>query len=234
MYNNEVTYDEKWNTKENKNYQKKLMDFLRPRSRCCSHVPVSWSKEVYEFIMSLHDRYGIGYTTDTYNGYFVENNLYILFIKKPLQSLFYTTPEWLRSRNKKPWYKKVLRNIRMFFESYQYGFKVFFRHIFARIEQKFYNRQIVLDQFKEKFGSIRFYYNAPEHIENIIEKELIELEIKLSRKGAYYSLEELAKWSRTVYNEDNDVTTFPYKEYLEGEQGGAKRTSKHTDVSKSN
>lgn len=225
MYNNEVTYDEKWNTEENKEYQKKLMAFLVPRSRCHSHVPVAWSKEIYEFVISLHKRYGIGYTTDTYNGYFVENNLYILFIKKPLQSLFYRTPEWLRSRSKKPWYKKVLRNLRMFLESYQYGAKVLFRNILSKIEQKLYNRQIVLDQFKEKYGSIRFYYSAPEHIENIIEKELVELEIKLARKKAYYPLEELVKWSTIRYDGDKQIERFPYKEYLEGEKDGSKRTS---------
>lgn len=55
MYNNEVTYDPKWNTEENQ----KALDELNPlleETECWSDCPLSWAQEVLVLIKELKNR----------------------------------------------------------------------------------------------------------------------------------------------------------------------------------
>lgn len=243
MYNNEVTYHDKWDTEENKRLRDETIKFLGPRSYCRCDVPLSWAPEVNKLIKDIHSKYGIRYDLSSYYGYMYPRSLFDLLLKKPLKSLFYKTPEHMKKYYEdKPFYHRPLSNMKSFFGSYGYAFSVIKRNVIGTIYNRLFKPRVNISQVKEKFGSIRVYFGvlvdeksnyksneitrpgsvsftskSSNEIEEEIELMIKKMEIALAKKGAYYTLESMKKWSSSTWDEnDNKITKYPYKELIDG------------------
>lgn len=183
MYNNEITYDPKWDTEENRRLANLVMKFIYQRALCMSDVPLSWAKEVNELITAIHKRYRIAYELSSWNGYYINVSL-----------------------------SKIIRATGLYFA-------IFKRQIIGTLYNKLFKPQVRLSQVKEKYGQLRVYFDVigPNDIENDIDILIRQTEIKLAKKGAYYSIGNIIQWSRTTYENDEPVTTYPYKDLLEQE-----------------
>lgn len=223
MYNNEVTYDKKWDTFMNKKYQKQAMELVQDRSYCCCDVPLAWAKEVNELLQEINNKYGIQYNTISYRGYTYTRNLVELLIKAPFKALFYyhTVKDWEISyaeRKGKPTPKggyRVKKNIEGFVHSIKYAFNVIKRNTVAYFYNKFRKPQVGISQVKEKYGELRVYFSAPGALDDVIEDMIRRTEIKLSKKGAYYPLESMVKWNTSWTEDGKEIKRFYYKEILD-------------------
>lgn len=234
MYNNEITYHKKWETKYNKRFQRKCMDFISERSLCMCDVPLAWAEEVYRFLMMVEKKYGIAYDLNSYHGYYYSKKLLNLLFKKPFKALF-TVPsrQWAIQMSKHyendgkaiPDSLKKLINPKItclikqqlyaFFDTYSHGLKIIYRNMIGTLYNWYRKPLVSIQQVKEKYGTLRIYFDAEEPIEKQITHEIRKLEIALAKKNAYFKLENMVKWS-IIYDENgNTVTKFPYKEIIE-------------------
>ena len=74
MFNNDVTYDERWGTSENRKYLRKLENKYLHRSICSPSCPVGWAKEVYDLLEHLDSEFGIAYNTTSMDGFMIKSN----------------------------------------------------------------------------------------------------------------------------------------------------------------
>jgi len=224
MHNNEVTYDKKWDTENNKALRKKVLDFLGPRSGCVCDVPAAWAQEVSWLISWMNSKFGIRYELSTHFGYFVDRNFFKLLFVNPWMSLTHNysrIPEHLkRYRTRKVWYKAFAKNISSAYSELKHSLKIIKRQIVGRLHNWRKDPTITISQVKEKFGSLRIYYsiNDPvnqKSIEEDIEFHIKSAEIMLSQKGAYYSIDQMYDWASTTYNGDTPVKKYPYREFID-------------------
>ena len=159
MHNNEVTYDNKWDTKKNKHYKDLAMEFAN-RGALPRDIPLSWAREVYFFFCKLDKEFGLRYDTNHY-----------------------------RSRTM-PGFFTLLK---MLFKNREEAKEVIKKKVYGTYYNLRYKPKVHVSQFKEKFGYVRIYYDAPEDIKPKIEKYIHNLEISLMRKGAYHSAVTLTK-----------------------------------------
>lgn len=218
MYNNEVTYDKKWDTEENIRYQKKCMKILEPRARCMSDVPRAWAKEVYQLLNFINKKYGIQYDLSSFRGWRVDQRVFVLLVKKPFMSLTHNynrVPDHLKKYyTKKPLHKKILSNIENAISNISQGISILYRDVIGSIYNKLRKPQVRIDQVKEKYGTLRVYCSASPEIEEEIDRLIKSLEVSLCYKDAYYSPKELYNWSTTRYDGDKKIETFPYRKFL--------------------
>lgn len=192
-----------WDTAEARAAEATLYNNYFLKSTCSSDCPTAWAPDVLNFFAMLDKEFGIQHNTETMGGYTVNGSIWELFVKDPIQSLIEAFKSNFLSKEpqkrdpltkKKSHYNfgEKLKNIYNdlgYSYSYAYrGFKV--RHINPLLN-KIQGNQVKFEQFKEKYGSLRFYYSAPEHIELLINKELNKLEIRLALSGTYSTLEHL-------------------------------------------
>jgi hypothetical protein len=224
-FNNDVTYHDKWDTKENKEWSNKLEPLLN-RSECHSHCPKSWAKESYYFLKDLDEKFGLSYSEGTHKGYFFQNDVYTEVIIAPfrliphtIKSIFSALSIHQREYILKKYPTRWSRVKRAFYRSYIKPIDAYIHKASHKFYATIYNKrrkpQIEFSQFKEKFGTIRFYYSAPKWIQNYVEDELCKLEIALSKKGAYYPIEEMKDWctSWSDYDHSYEVEEKEYSEY---------------------
>jgi len=85
MYNNEVTYNKKWETPENKAALKKLYDKFFDRSYAAPSCPIAWAPEVLELLELLDKELGIERNTSTIGAYYVQGTPLEWFIIGPFK-----------------------------------------------------------------------------------------------------------------------------------------------------
>lgn len=201
MYNNDVTYHKKWNTEENRKYQSKVWKYA-DRSTCSSDCPLAWSKEVYELLKDLDEKFGIAYDLSTNKGYHydprIRNVLYLMFLE-PILSIKYLIKSIWRDMfdpskyvvAKHPTALSRLKYTLFRGRGFLRGWSIARRLITGSIYNKFKKPQIRLSQVKEKYGHLNVYYDAPEWAENYIDDRIRLTEVKLAEKGTYYSVESM-------------------------------------------
>jgi hypothetical protein len=190
QYNNHVTYDEKWNTPENKAAMKKLYPYLR-RTRCGSDCPDSWAVEVLELVKKVEKLYGIRYHASTRWGYSSEGDIKHLtwLVKDLLGKPYIHTYGEMKKPTTMDYIKKWFTGLPERLSSFSSRINDYVRYVlWGRFYNWYRKPQVSLDQIKEKFGTLRFYFSAPYWIDKHVDEMIMETEIKLSEKGAYYSL----------------------------------------------
>lgn len=205
MYNNEVTYDKKWDTDENKIWLKKLEDKYFDRSYASPSCPVAWAKEVFELLELFQAELGIEYNTSTLRAYYPQGSFKDLFIIDPfrgacntfISQFFKAKPDYQRKTYNTT--QKLQKVVNAFIHPIGYGFRcIRIKHI-NPILNKILKPKLKLSQVKEKFGSLTLYIDAPDAFEKWVEEEIKKCEIKLALKGCYYSIESLYQNSTTSH-----------------------------------
>lgn len=246
MYNNEVTYDPKWDTEENKAAFKKLDEKFFDKSVCSPSCPNGWAPEVLELLETIEKEYGIVYNTSTIRAYYVQGKPFDHFITGPFKNAwnsFYSNfietidPEktWQVERRNKPVTTRLKKVFDSALDSIRYGKRAFRITHINPILNKIYKPKVVLSQVKEKYGELRIYYSAPEHLEPIIEKMIAKTEVKLALKGCYYPVESLwrAGSSRWVGTDSHpDIIETKEKTDSQGEKYIEVFTSSHRTAMK--
>lgn len=201
MYNNEVTYDKKWETKKNRHYRDMAMDIAK-KSECMSSIPLSWAREVYFFLRHLEHTYGIKYPTRTHMGYYlpsIPKTLRIMFIDpitrlpKTLKKLYkdvFSEPSKFQKKYAPTRKDRVKETLFGFCGrgGYLYGWQLAWHRLYGFAYNKIKRPKIGLGQFKEKFGYVTVYYDAPDDISKEVDRYIKRLELSLARKGAYYDV----------------------------------------------
>lgn len=206
MFNNDVTYNEKWNTKENHNALTELKEKYFSRSECMADCPPAWAPEVLELFNKLDKELGIKYNESTLNGFVIRKNWVSWFVTGPwldmipvIKSTFnppkYGTPKPLLFRI----FKLPSRMISAFKASFNFGFRAFRPKYLNRHLNKFFNKRITLGQVKEKYGELRIYSSCEDAFSEYVDQEVRRCEIKLAMKGAYYPLENFYNSSVGYY-----------------------------------
>lgn len=207
-HNNEVTYADKWDTKKNRRYKDMAMDIAK-RSDCASSIPLSWAREVYFFLHMLDTKFGIQYSTKTHMGWYypkTKEMLLLLFvvpiisiprtIKQLYKDIFGEPSKWRKRHTP----TKKLRVRETLFEgksAYFHGYQILWHRLYGYFYNKTKGPQISLGQFKEKFGYLTVYYDAPDDIKPQINKYIKALELGLLKKGAYHNVTTLVKQRNT-------------------------------------
>lgn len=203
MFNNEVTYHEKWNTPENKAALEELNRLYFDKSGCSPDCPLAWAPEVLELMNLIESELGIEYNTSTMRGYRIQGNPKDWFLINPFVNLIESfrndimkaPTDWSQPRGadgERPKLSVVARFKRFLcspFTAFSYGFRAIkIKHINA-ILNRIYKPKVELAQIKEKYGSLRLYYGSPLVYKEWIDREVRKTEIKLAMKGAYYPIE---------------------------------------------
>lgn len=228
MFNNDVTYDKKWETEENKMWLKKLDEKYFDRSYASPDCPVGWAKEVFELLEMFNNTLGIEHNTSTLRAYYPQGSFKDWFIIDPFKSAWNT---FVRQFFKpKPEYQsktyntteKLQKVVSSFLHPFGYGFRcVRVKHV-NPILNKILKPKLRLSQVKEKYGSLTLYIDVEPAFENWVQTEIKKCEIRLSLKGCYYPIENLYD-SKTEKN----VGTEYSPDMVEVEKGISSYDGKH-------
>lgn len=204
-YNNSVTYDEKWETEENKAAYEKLDKKYFDRSYASPSCPTAWAPEVLELLETLDKELGIERNTRTLRAYYPQGSFGDWFFKSPIKDAFSTfkrhffepKPEWQKKNYSL--FEKLEKVAGAFTHPIGYGFRcIKILHI-NPILNRIFKPKLALSQLKEKYGRLTIYFNAPEAFEDWVNNEIRKTTVKLAMKGAYYPIESL--WDASVeYN----------------------------------
>jgi hypothetical protein len=218
MYNNEVTYDKKWNTPENEAALKKLDKKFFDKSECSPSCPVAWAPEVLEMLETLEQELGLKYNESTMRAYYIQGTPFDHFVTGPFKqawSVFHSQfletidPEktWALAAREKPVMYRLKRVVDAGLHSIRYGFRALRITRVNPILNKIYKPKVRLSQIKEKYGSLNLYFSSADCYEQYIESLVAKTEIKLAMKGCYWPVESMwgtsTSWScGTEYNPD--------------------------------
>jgi hypothetical protein len=202
-YNNGVTYNDKWSTPENHGFVDRLNKEFFMRTDCGSDCPLSWAQEVYQLLKELDTKYGIAYQTTTIGGYYFQggNPFHRIFIQpfKSCFQLFVVNEKWKElaaysDLKSKPLLEKIKAIPGTFGHGVSYGVRTTFHQARAYVMNLIKRPKIHISQVKEKYGTLRVYYDVRDHnppdLNEIVQQMIDETEKKLSRKGAYYKIED--------------------------------------------
>jgi hypothetical protein len=207
MYNNDITYDKKWDTPENLAARAKIAKKFFDRSVCCPDCPTSWAPEVLELLETLDKELGIARNTQTMGGYNIRNSLganaiieSCLAAWNEFKHTFITAhdPESYLTKRlaKQSILQKLKRPVDAFLNNIKYSLRAFkVQHINVLIN-KLLKPKIHLSQIKEKYGELVIYFSSSDVHEEYIENLIKRTEIKLAIKGAYYPVETF--WGSTT------------------------------------
>jgi hypothetical protein len=206
VYNNDVTYNKKWDTPENLAARDKMAKKFFDRSVCCPDCPTSWAPEVLELLETIDKELGIARNTQTMGGYNMRNpfDKWIIapFIVswRELVYTFFTAhdPESHISQylHEMSFLKKLKRPINAFTGNVSYTFRAFKVQYINEFLNKLLKPKVHLSQIKEKYGELTVYFSTSDVYEEYIEKLIKQTEIKLAIKGAYTPIETF--WNTTV------------------------------------
>ena len=203
MYNNDVTYADKWETPENKAALAILEKKYFNKSECSPSCPVAWAPEVLEMMDYIQENFGFKHNTKTIRGYHIQGNPYEWFVKDPWSNFFtafnnnvfgevydYIKVEGQTTKKKikRPLMKRIKRIFSGTFFSVGYGLRASRVLYVNPILNKLQRNQVTLGQLKEKYGSIRCYFDAGA-LEEAVEYQVRKCEMKLAMKGCYYPVE---------------------------------------------
>lgn len=209
MYNNDVTYNNKWDTPENKAAYAKLQKKYFSNSECGPDCPVAWAPEVLELMELLDRELGFCYNESTMRGYYIQGNPKEWFLINPWKGFlhafkrnFFGKPMTSMFANggmdRKPLsvWERIKAIIDSTYHPVGYGFRALrIKHINSLLN-KFLNKRIRLGQLKEKYGELTVYFSCPSAFDEWVEQEIRKTEIKLALKGAYYPVESF--WDASV------------------------------------
>lgn len=203
MYNNEVTYNDKWNTPENKGFLKKLDDEFFHRSICSPDCPLSWSVEVYQLLKQLDKEFGIKYNNQTVKGYTITENsklkrifirpfvkTYLDLIKKPKRHPKASDEAYSVTLSRYKEYRTIKNVVETFIFHISYGLSTTYAQLKADAYNFVFRPKITLSQVKEKYGTLRLYIDYPRDQSDYINNLISKTERMLSEKGAYYKLKD--------------------------------------------
>lgn len=210
MYNNEITYDERWNTSENRKYMRKLETKYLHRSVCSPSCPVGWAKDVYDLLEHLNSEFGIAYNETSIDGFMVRGNplkdIFIRPITGFMSSVYssFIKPHFSKDYVSTYYGKMSLSSrigvaLRAFYFPIEYGVRSIMRMTIYPALNKIRRPKIVLSQVKEKYGELNVYYSAPDYLNDYIDLKIRETEIKLAMKGCYYPVESFYYASTSWY-----------------------------------
>jgi hypothetical protein len=221
MFNNEVTYHDKWKTPENEKALAELERKYFSKSECSPDCPLAWAPEVLEMMDLLQKELGFKRNESTMRGYYIRSGAGAWFIVEPWKNMFHAIKTQLgfgkhgKYREKNP-IKAIGKVISSFFHSYFYGAKALKIKYVNPILNKIDKPKITLGQLKEKYGTLHCYFHTPDAYEEYVEKQVRICEIKIAMKGAYTPLESFwdAGVSYNIENEYNpDSVSVTYGEY---------------------
>lgn len=207
MYNNDITYHEKWETPENKAALAILEKKYFAKSECSPSCPVSWAPEVLEMMDTIERELGFRRNERTMHGYYIQGRAADWFIKNPWSGFFssfrnnflgkpydYTYDE---TKTKTKAERRVSRSFKNRIKSVlsavahpiSYGFRAcMILYVNPRLNQ-LTKPKVTLGQLKEKYGSLTCYFHTSDAFEEFVDNEVRKCEIKLAMKGAYYPVE---------------------------------------------
>ncbi len=212
MYNNDVTYADKWDTPENRAALEKLERKFFNRSECSPDCPVSWAPEVLELMELLHKELGFRRNESTMRGYYIQGNMLDWFVKDPWKGLFYSfkrnvfekpkdgkTVDRQRVYSSRPLHKRIKNMFESFTHPFGYGIRALTIRYVNPVLNRWEKNRISLGQLKEKYGMLTCYFHSSDAFQEYIEQEVRKCEIKLALKGCYYPIESF--WdSRSRYS----------------------------------
>lgn len=209
MFNNDITYDKKWNTPENLSALKKIESKYFDRSWCYPSCPTGWAPEVLEMLEYLDKEFGIQRNTGTMRSYYIKGNFFEHFFLSPYKELWQSLyNNFLKSSSKESWeaayYSKpiptrIKRVLDSFMRPIQYGVRAFKVVYVNALINKVLKPKIRLDQIKEKYGRLELYFSSPDYLDEHINTLILKTEIKLAMKGCYYPLESLWGYETSWY-----------------------------------
>lgn len=218
MFNNEVTYHDKWNTPENEAALRELDNKYFDNSSGCPDCPLAWAPEVLEMMNTIQKELGFKYNEGTIRGYYIQGNPFEWFITNPWRDAWYTFNKNVLHKpyREKSYKKRVAEIFSAFNRSIKYGKTAMSVRYLNPYLNKIFKPKVSLGQLKEKYGSLTVYFNAPDIFDDWIELQIRKCEVKLALKGAYYPIESLWDSSRTYrvnYKYHPDNVSVKYGEY---------------------
>jgi hypothetical protein len=206
MFNNDLTYSKKWETEENLKAHHELERKFFDRSIAYPSCPISWAPEVLELLSLIDKELGIERNTDTMCSYRISGKPSDWFLLHPIKGAFNAfisgflkpKPEWKETED------SILKKIFHIYESFTHPFGYGFKALKIKYVNKFLNYifspKVRLSQIKEKYGDLTLYIDAPDAFDGWINEQIKKTKIKLSIKGAYYSLEQLYDQTTITYH----------------------------------
>lgn len=202
MYNNEVTYDKKWDTPENRKALETLEKKYFDKSVCYPSCPVAWAPEVLELLETVDKELGLQYNESTMRSYYIQGKPFDHFITGPFKgawqafhSNFLKTVDPESERQVKnralPVFTRLKKVVDGGLHSIRYGIRAFKISHINPILNKTFKPKVSLSQIKEKYGRMEFYYAAPDCYEQYIDGLISRCKVKLAVKGCYYPIESL-------------------------------------------
>ena len=239
MYNNEVTYDKKWETPENLAALREVEDKYFDKSFCSPSCPASWAPEVLELLNTLERELGIRYNDRTIRAYFPEGNPIQWFITRPFNEACHAfhrkflhvhdkeSSSYKRNIEGKSKLRLLMDVIKSATRPMIYGYKVIRVLYINKYLNNIFKPKLTLSQVKEKCGYLTIYFDCPPAFNNYVNELIRSTVVKIAMKGAYYPLENLYN-SSTTYNVDNEFEpdSISVKKYTD------KNGVTHTTVSK--
>lgn len=228
MYNNEVTYHEKWDTLENNAALKKLDKKFFDRSICSPDCPAAWAPEVLELLERLDKEFGIARNTSTLRAYRIQGNPLEWFIKMPFENFissvsreFLKEPSEYRKTKGLLSFKEKLKVVKdATLHGVRYGIKAMKVRYLNPVLNNIFKPKIVLSQVKEKYGSLTMYLDIEGNNEQYVYDLVRETEIKLALKGCYYPVESFwdSASSRYINPDEDDIVTVEHKTGSKGDK----------------
>ena len=213
-FNNDVTYNDKWETVENLKALAKVEKKYFHRSVCYPSCPTAWAPEVLELLNYLDSEFGIAYNTETIMAYRTQGMWYYLLTVKPFLNLFssirynflqfkFADDTDRKYYKKKTFKKRFMSTLESFFHSYSYGRNVFRVQVIAPILNRIRKPKIHMRQLKEKYGRLELYFQAPDYLDAHVEYMIAKCTLKLALKGAYYPVDGMYNngWTYNVGNQ---------------------------------
>ena len=229
-YNNDVTYNDKWETPENKAALEKLEQKYFDNSYCSPSCPTAWAVEVLALMELLDKELGIERNEQTLRAYYPQGTMVDWFVINPwrglfraIRSNFFEKAQVRDRKSEKHEYRSKTLAERIasiwstYTHPYKYGIKVLTVTKLNPILNKINKPKLRLSQLKEKYGSLTIYFEAPEAFEEWVSQEIRKTELKLAIKGAYYPVESFwdsgtGYWVGNEYNPDT-ITATPGVDY---------------------
>jgi len=203
-YNNDVTYDKKWDTEENRAALAKLEAKFFPRSNCCPDTPLAWAPEVLELLETIDRELGIARNVNTMEGYTIQDSFFQWWFVSPFKRTWWAIESALGptpSYRKTPYtIKERLTPIKSApIDSVIYAYRATMVRYVNPLINRVLKPKANLSQIKEKYGSLTLYLDVPNAFEEWVDRLERECEVKLAIKGAYYPLASLWDTSSTRY-----------------------------------
>ncbi|HEX9804391.1 MAG TPA: hypothetical protein VGA67_01810, partial [Candidatus Dojkabacteria bacterium] len=174
---NQRIYHDKWKTEDNADNLRKLRKITDLKVPLASDVPESWSAEILALVKLWEGQHGIEVNTSSifrsYNVGFFES----------LRNAYYDIKSFAFSKNrhKKYYIERAISRVKV----------LLIRKIFGKIINSYSKPMLRITQIKEKWGSLRVYYNVvncanPKYVEDMIEYDIKRVGEELVKKGVYY------------------------------------------------